>query len=124
MVGFEVSPVTDSASIYSLSVPLFRRSRVMLSSQMLCPRLCSNFVAFILLIFQTEFILQVGEYRSTTGSPAGIDCFRSRPRSGLPYLARRISRPRVVTQTSEQRAHGENARWKKSAHFPGWRARD
>src|SRR5258708_14814614 len=48
IVGLEVSPVTDSSAMYRFSVPLFSRSRVMLSSQMLWPRLRSNCVAFIL----------------------------------------------------------------------------
>src|SRR5262249_498784 len=47
IVGFDVSPVTDSSSMYRLSVPLSSRSRVMLSSQRLWPRLWSNSVAFI-----------------------------------------------------------------------------
>ena len=37
IVGFEVSPVTESSVTYRWSVPLFSRSRVMLSSQMLWP---------------------------------------------------------------------------------------
>src|SRR3954470_4239954 len=47
IVGLEVSPVTDSSSIYRFNVPVSSRSRVMLSSQMLWPRLWSNCVAFI-----------------------------------------------------------------------------
>src|SRR6516164_8585562 len=47
IVGFEVSPVTDSSSMYRCNVPLSSRSRVMLSSQRLCPRLWSNWVAFM-----------------------------------------------------------------------------
>jgi hypothetical protein len=35
IVGFEVSPVTESSSMYRFSVPLSSKSRVMLSSQML-----------------------------------------------------------------------------------------
>ena len=47
MVGFEVSPVTESSPIYFFSVPLFSKSRVMLSSQMLWPTSWSFLVAFI-----------------------------------------------------------------------------
>src|SRR5215467_6018034 len=47
IVGFDVSPVTENSSLYCLSVPVSSRSRVMLSSQMLWPRLWSNCVAFI-----------------------------------------------------------------------------
>src|SRR5260370_42318815 len=47
IVGFEVRPVTDNSSMYRARVPLSSRSRVMLSSQMLCPRLWSACVAFI-----------------------------------------------------------------------------
>src|SRR6266404_1954477 len=47
MVGFEVSPVTDSWSIYRCSVPVFSSSRVMLSSQRLWPWSWSVLVAFI-----------------------------------------------------------------------------
>src|SRR6516164_7116204 len=47
IVGFEVSPVTDSSSMYCCNVPLSSRSRVMLSSQRLWPRLWSSWVAFM-----------------------------------------------------------------------------
>ena len=47
MVGFDVRPVTESSSIYRLSVPLSSKSRVMLSSHKLCPRSWSSLVAFI-----------------------------------------------------------------------------
>src|SRR6185312_16390816 len=49
MVGFEVSPVTDRSLMYCFSVPLSSRSRVMLSSQRLWPRLWRICVAFIVL---------------------------------------------------------------------------
>ena len=38
--------MTDNASIYCLSVPLFKRSRVMLSSQMLCPEIVQQLCCF------------------------------------------------------------------------------
>src|SRR5271166_3341790 len=47
IVGLEVNPVTDRSPMYRLSVPLSSRSRVMLSSQMLCPRSWSDCVAFM-----------------------------------------------------------------------------
>src|SRR5215467_3475246 len=47
MVGFEVRPLTESSSMYRLSVPFSRMSRVMLSSQRLWPRSCSICVAFM-----------------------------------------------------------------------------
>src|SRR6185436_11045734 len=49
IVGLEVSPVTDRSLMYCLSVPLSSRSRVMLSSQRLWPRLWRICVAFIVL---------------------------------------------------------------------------
>src|ERR1700724_2516688 len=49
MVGFEVRPVTDKDSIYFFSVPLMRRSRVILSSQRLWPRSYSTLVACMVL---------------------------------------------------------------------------
>ena len=47
IVGFEVSPVMDSSSMYRASVPLSRRSRVMLSSQSVWPRSWSFWVAWM-----------------------------------------------------------------------------
>jgi hypothetical protein len=47
IVGFEVSPVTDSSSMYRASVPPVRRERVMLSSQRLWPASCNCCVAFM-----------------------------------------------------------------------------
>src|SRR5712675_260540 len=47
MVGLDVSPVTDSSSMYRCSVPVFSRSRVMLSSQRLWPWSWSVVVAFM-----------------------------------------------------------------------------
>src|SRR3974390_1875257 len=47
MVGLEVSPVIDHSSIYRLRVPWSSRSRVLLSSQRLCPLSCSDCGAFM-----------------------------------------------------------------------------
>src|SRR5215471_17192834 len=54
IVGFEVSPVTENSSMYRLSVPLVRRSRVMLSSQRLWPKSCSFCVGFMLSDLRTQ----------------------------------------------------------------------
>src|SRR6516162_2496396 len=70
IVGFEVSPVTDSSSMYCCKVPLSSRSRVMLSSQRLCPRLWSSWVAFMFVVLSwlTQSCSQAGQ---RARSPAG-----------------------------------------------------
>src|SRR5215475_1641277 len=60
IVGLEVRPVTESSAMYCLSVPLLSRSRVMLSSQILWPRLCKSSVAFIFVLFLVGFVSQQG----------------------------------------------------------------
>src|SRR5579883_978811 len=53
IVGLEVSPVTENSSIYRFRAPEWSMSRVMLSSQMLWPRLCSSWVAFMNHLFHS-----------------------------------------------------------------------
>src|SRR5215472_6998124 len=50
MEGFDVSPVTEYASMYFWIVPLSSMLRVMLSSQRLCPRSLRVSVAFTVLL--------------------------------------------------------------------------
>src|SRR5215472_12773833 len=59
MVGLEVRPVTESSAMYCLRVPVLSRSRVMLSSQILWPRLCKSSVAFIFVFFLVGLFQQI-----------------------------------------------------------------
>src|ERR1700761_7262517 len=57
MLGFEVSPVTESSSMYPFRVPSASIGRVMLSTQRLWPSSCSFCVAFMVSSLAPDFWL-------------------------------------------------------------------
>src|SRR5262245_40768620 len=120
IVGFEVSPVTDRASMYCCKVPLPSKSRVMLSSQRLCPRLWSSCVAFIaILSWFLEFLLSALESQATCGACRG-NAEEVRANAGANAhlgFARLLDCPPAVLPASEDhlarqaRGPGEQCQW-------------
>src|SRR4030095_4531098 len=123
IVGLEVSPVTDRSWMYCFSVPLSSRSRVMLSSQRLWPRLWRICVAFIVspqlvpncsLRYSVDWMGANDWCRSIVQLPAAQGCVRIPARSGSPYSASETWLHMVPAQSNCRLTFEESGRWKKS----------